>query len=127
MIRQSLSFFRVALCLPFLIFADDSAPQEKQDTSVQEILSDGSQIRIDTTWYDVSPPHHQTARRWNDSSTHGHPRDCNISVINTQNGNLDYPIDIYNDCTRETIQVRYPKTVEEAPILEAPSENDESD
>ena len=59
--------------------------------------------------------------------THGHPRNCNIAVINTQNGNIDYPIDIQNDCTLETIQVRYPKTVIEAPTVEAPSEDDESD
>ena len=126
MIRQFLNILFISLFIPFFVYSDEADTKEKQ-WQVEEVLEDGSQIRINIDWYEVSPPHHQTARRWNNSMTHGHPRNCNIAVINTQNGNIDYPIDIQNDCTLETIQVRYPKTVIEAPTVEAPSEDDESD
>lgn len=114
--------------LPLFIFAappsEQSLNKDAAPWNIFNIPSDHSTITLDDgTTYEVSHPYRQVVARWQDSKTHA----GDVSVVNTRNGNIDYPIDIYNKHTGETIQARLPKTVEELPTTEAPSEDDESD
>ena len=103
---------------------EDSSENSKVPWSVASIPSDGSWIILsDGTLYEISPPDWQVVTRWSDGRTHA----ADVKVVNTKNNNLDYPIDIYNKHTNETVQARLPKTVEQLPSEEAPSEDDESD
>jgi hypothetical protein len=129
MIGQFSSKFLLALCVPFFILAssldqDSNLSQKKEAWHVTSIPTDGSWIILeDDNLYEISPPHWQVVTRWSDGKTN--PAD--VKVVNTRNTNIDYPIDIFNKHTGETVQARYPKTVEEPPTEEAPSEDDESD
>ncbi len=136
MIGQFSSKILFLICLPFFIFAavPTDNPTEASSEASQEnvkapwlifaIPADASSITLsDGTTYEISHPHRQVVARWSDGRTH--PGD--VIVVNTKNNNIDYPIDIYNKHTGETVQARYPKTVEELPSEEAPSEDDESD
>lgn len=117
----TLKFFFIA-CMPFLLFAENDGVVKNPDWGLGELASDGSTITLsDGTYYEVSHPDRQTVQRWQANSNH------QVAVVNTKNGNLDYPIDIQNKVTLETVQVRLPALVPEAPTEEAPSEDDESD
>lgn len=127
MIERFSSKLLFLIYLPLFIFgAFGEEPQvevEKAPWNISSIPADGSWIILeDGTLYEISPPDWQIVKRWSDGRTHPH----DVKVINTKNLNFDYPIDIYNKHTNETVQARYPKTIE-VPAEEAPSEDDESD
>ncbi len=108
--------------IPFFLFADSEGVVDKPNWDIAELSSDGSTITLsDGTYYEVSHPYRQVVTRWQANQNH------EVAVVNTKNGNLDYPIDIQNKVTLEKVQVRLPKTIPEAPSEEAPSEEDESD
>jgi len=122
MIKSLTRKFIFVACMPFVLFADGNGVAGEPQWELGELASDGSTITLsDGTYYEVSHPHRQTVQRWQANSSH------QVAVVNTKNGNLDYPIDIQNKVTLETVQVRLPAIVPEAPTEEAPSEDDESD
>jgi hypothetical protein len=110
------------LLIPVFLFADSDASIDKPNWDIAELSSDGGTITLsDGTSYEVSHSDKQVVTRWQANQHH------EVAVVNTKNGNIDYPVDIQNKVTGEKVQVRLPKTIPEAPTEEAPSEEDESD
>ena len=134
MIERFSSKLLFLIGLPIIIFAsvptnklanqDSLTTEKKVPWYISDIAHDGSwMILSDETRYEISPSDWQVVRLWSDRRTH--PGD--VKVVNTKNNNLDYPIDIYNKHTGQTVQTRLPLVIEEAPTAEAPSEDNESD
>ncbi len=106
--------------VPFLACAEEASEPWK----LTEVATDGQTVTLsDNSVYEILPQDRSVVARWGTIPGREHT----VEVVNSRNVNRDYPIDITNKVTGETVHARLPEVEIEAPTTEAPSEENDGE
>jgi hypothetical protein len=120
MIKSLIKKLFILSVLPIFICAEDTSVPWK----ITDKAQDGSNVTLsDGSVYEIHPHDRSVVSNWGTIPGREH----SVEVVNSRNVNRDYPIDITNKVTGQTVHARLPEADIEAPSIEAPSEDNEGD